>query len=297
MKIPTPSHAPDFPALMTPAPPLDAWPPVLPEPRDTYRVSGIGKEGVSWTSAAIGFQIPDVLDLIWYNFWTIDPRKVNFYMHRYIGCWQSNDGKNFSFKNASPGIIYIPPRGYKRLPKVVADALSAMVTHYPYIAYKGIHIDQTYLLGIVRGLRSGRFEIRFDETLPRDVPAAYTFDEIFWLGPGSSEPSINLSLTFVHEATHAIFDLQKVVFKRWEYELVAFLAEALCKISGGFLERPLKIPMKAEALGRHILKDKAGKTFIHLDDYIDTKPFIDLKDEIKSAHPREWRKTIRGNGT
>jgi len=54
--------------------------------------------------------------------------------------------------------------------------------------------------------------------------------------------------------------------------------------------------MKAEALARHILADKAGKTFIHLDDYVETDPFLRLERAIRSAHPRQWRKTIRGNG-
>ena len=38
-------------------------------------------------------------------FQTDDPRQVNFYMHRYVGCWQSNDAKNFSFMGAEPGWI------------------------------------------------------------------------------------------------------------------------------------------------------------------------------------------------
>ena len=70
---------------------------------------------------------------------------------------------------------------------------------------------------------------------------------------------MSLSLTLVHEATHAILDLQKASFYRWEHELIAYLAEAWCKISGGFRERPLVIQDRAAALAHHIMVDKAGR--------------------------------------
>ena len=66
----------------------------------------------------------------------------------------------------------------------------------------------------------------------------------------------------MHEATHAILDLQKAAFPRWEHELIAYLAEALCKISGGFSDFPIDISKRAAALARHIIADKAGRTFI-----------------------------------
>ena len=82
-------------------------------------------------------------------------------------------------------------------------------------------------------------------------------------------------------------DLQKARFHRWEHELIAYLAEALCKISGRFREGPLGIPLgieaKAAALARHIIADKAGGTFIRLDDYVDVAPFRTLR--VKSSRP------------
>ena len=97
----------------------------------------------------------------------------------------------------------------------------------------------------------------------------------------------------MHEATHAILDLQKATFPRWEHELIAYLAEALCKISGRFRELPDLISQeRAAALARHIIADKAGRTFIRLDDYVDTTPFQNLKSEIIKAHPKNGARSF-----
>jgi len=125
--------------------------------------------------------------------------------------------------------------------------------------------------------------------------AAYGGD-MFLLNEFESARGTNTSLTLVHEATHAILDLQKAAFPRWEHELIAYLAEALCKISGGFSDFPIDISKRAAALARHIIADKAGRTFIRLDDYVDTTPFQNLKSEIIKAHPKIWSQVIRGDG-
>ena len=107
---PAPKRPMNFAPLMRPAPALAVWPPM--PFRDAYRVGD--KLGANWQTVAAGFGVPNVWDLIWFNFRTTDPREVNFYLHRYVGCWQSNDAKNFSFMGAEPGVIFIPPFGWKR---------------------------------------------------------------------------------------------------------------------------------------------------------------------------------------
>ena len=237
----------------------------------------------------------DVWDLIYFNFGTDDPREVNWYMHHYVGCWKSNDGKNFSFMDADPGLVYIPPLRYRRPAIEVADALDAKSAHFPYIAYKHIHIDRTYLLCISRYIRSRRIKVRFAATLGPDIAAVY-HDNTIWLGGHAFTSGMSLELTLVHEATHAILDLQKASFYRWEHELIAFLAEAWCKLSGGFRERPLVIPDKAVALANHIKVDKKGGTFIRLDDYVDTEPFQNLRSAIIKSLPKAWNSIFRGDG-
>jgi hypothetical protein len=293
MPLPKPKYKPTFVPLMTPSPALDGiWPP--PRHRGPYRVGH--DPSINWQLLAWSWGV-EVWDLIWFNFDTDEPREVNWYMHHYVGCWQSNDGKNFSFRDADPGIVYMPPLGYKSPATKTADMLSANSAHFPYVAYKHIHIDRTYLLAVIRHIRSRRIKVRIVK-LRKDELAAHG-DDTFWLNFDAPPRGTNMHLTLLHEATHAILDLQKAAFHRWEHELIAYLAEALCKISGRFREGPLGIPLgietKAAALARHIIADKAGGTFIRLDDYVDAAPFQNLKSEIIKTYPK-WNDVIRLDG-
>ncbi len=70
-----------------------------------YRV----RDGDDWTKIAHRRGI-NVVRLIYFNFKTTNPREVNFYLERNVGCnKQTHDGKNYIFSSsASPGIIYLP---------------------------------------------------------------------------------------------------------------------------------------------------------------------------------------------
>jgi hypothetical protein len=72
----------------------------------TYRV----KDGDSWESVAERFWV-DVKELIYFNFLTVQPDEVNWYLHHHTGCNRvSPSGNNWMFSNsANPGIIFIPP--------------------------------------------------------------------------------------------------------------------------------------------------------------------------------------------
>jgi hypothetical protein len=291
MPVPKPKHTPTFVPLMTPGPALDGmWPPE--KHRGPYHV---GRDpSINWQLLAWSWGV-DVWDLIWFNFRTDDPRETNWYMHHYLGCWRSNDGKNFSFRDADPGIVYMPPLRYKSLATVVADEISAKAAHYPYVAYKHVHISRTWLLSVIRHIRARRIKVRV-ATLRKDELAVYARDlNMIVLNESAPPKGTNTDLTLVHEATHAIFDLQKASFPRWEHELIAYLAEALCKISGGFRELTTDTQERAAALARHIIADKAGRPFIRLDDYVDVAAFKNLKSEIIKTHPG-WNQVIRGDG-
>ncbi|MDQ4120957.1 MAG: hypothetical protein M3209_05885 [Acidobacteriota bacterium] len=50
-------------------------------------------------------------ELIYYNFHTNNTDEVNYYLREFVGCRVSTDGgRNWAFKDAAPGIIYIPIR-------------------------------------------------------------------------------------------------------------------------------------------------------------------------------------------
>jgi hypothetical protein len=163
---PEPKRPINFAPLMKPAPALAVWPPM--PFRDAYRVGD--KPGANWQTVAAGFGVPDVWDLIWFNFQTTDPREVNFYLYRYVGCWQSNDAKNFSFMGAEPGVIFIPPWGYKRpnpdpTKTRFLGMLSAGVAHFPYITYKNVHISRSSFETVGMAVRTGKIGIGYDPDL------------------------------------------------------------------------------------------------------------------------------------
>jgi hypothetical protein len=69
-----------------------------------YRV----QNGDNWVSIAQRLGM-EPRSLIFFNFGTSEPKHVNYYLKHNVGCTTvSPDGKNYSFWNASPGIIYLP---------------------------------------------------------------------------------------------------------------------------------------------------------------------------------------------
>jgi len=82
------------------------WPPKDGTP---YKVT----DADSFTSLARDWKI-DVRWLMGYNFNTVEPPEVNWYLDNYVGCVKrTKDACNWRFSwDATPGIIYRPPAGY-----------------------------------------------------------------------------------------------------------------------------------------------------------------------------------------
>lgn len=70
-----------------------------------YRV----KDGDNWKSIALANGI-DPSDLLRFNFGTVIPEEVNWYLREYVGCnVKTADGRNWRFSSsATPGTIYLP---------------------------------------------------------------------------------------------------------------------------------------------------------------------------------------------
>ena len=65
-----------------------------------------------WGSVAAQFG-HDAFTLMDFNFKTIDSGEVNWYLREYVGCRVPDErGMNWKFRNADPGIIFIPPLSY-----------------------------------------------------------------------------------------------------------------------------------------------------------------------------------------
>jgi hypothetical protein len=95
-------------------------PPVIPIPKGTVPEGGSPykvKNGDDWASVAraqSGKRRLTAQHLITYNFVTLDPAEVNYYLRVNVGC-QITDGPRCNWKfsaSADPGIIYIPPTYY-----------------------------------------------------------------------------------------------------------------------------------------------------------------------------------------
>ncbi|HJQ58894.1 MAG TPA: hypothetical protein VJ890_18450 [Vineibacter sp.] len=309
MTLPTPEFAP----LWTPAPPLKAWPPA--GYRDVYEVGS--KMGASWRAVATGFGIPDVWDLIWFNFRTDDARKVNWYMHQKLGCYKSNDGKNFSFKGAKPGLIYIPPFNWRRpdtLGGKVAESLARLAPHFPYVIWSNVHVHRTDLMHIVHALRLGRIVVRHDPTLT--VLAHYDGS----LNPeeltlsSRSVRSLENRRTFVHEAVHAILDMKRYTLRRWQNELIAYAVEAVVTLHGfpAYAEQLRRgkgsnaVERAALTLATVIHADKGmGAAAIRLEDYqrwitndegVMFNPFSDLRNKVWAYGDEDPRDLIIADG-
>jgi hypothetical protein len=78
--------------------------PHIPEKSYPYRVGPTD----DWYAIARKFRL-SAAKLIHFNFQTNNPDEVNWYLRRRTGCLTpTSDGKNWMFKGARPGIIYIP---------------------------------------------------------------------------------------------------------------------------------------------------------------------------------------------
>lgn len=232
--LPTPRWKPEegFTPHWSPAPPLKQWPP--PAWRKRHRVA----LGENWLSVAKDNLVPDVWDLIWYNFETDDPRKVNRYLHHYVGCWAAaDDRKNFRFTNYDePGIVYIPPHGYARrtglpLQALVLSQMEKSAQHFPYLILKDFHINLIGLGKVLDAMREGRITAVHDPEL--GTPAEYRQGTRKFAGPAIAvrSPAIAswLSRTIlVHEAVHAIVHRNSFKeIKGWQNEFLAYAVEAL----------------------------------------------------------------------
>ena len=105
------------------------------------------KDGDDWYSVARDHQ-RDVYALIYFNFQTLMPEEVNWYLKRNVGCNVTKDGQNWAFSSRlKPGKIYIPPTSYTFDPTVITakpplriDWTSAL--NYPH---GGVHKTQFVL--------------------------------------------------------------------------------------------------------------------------------------------------------
>ena len=82
------------------------------------------KDGESWETLALQYGL-STDQIIYFNFDTIVPEEVNWYLQNYVGCKKiTGDGKNWMFNSrAVPGVIQIPPKEYTFTGTVITGTL------------------------------------------------------------------------------------------------------------------------------------------------------------------------------
>jgi hypothetical protein len=324
MPRPTPKYRPDFTPHWKPSPDLAQWPPV--PFREVYPVGN--RAGANWQTVASNWSV-DVADLIWFNFGTSDPRRINWYLHYYVGCHKSNDGKNFSFRQADPGLIYIPPRNWRRpwtVPLMnthVAWILAPLVGHFPRtVSLSGLHITRGDFVAVVQAIRTGQINVMLKPTLPH--PAEYVPSLVAAFAPANtlvlkslpvSDPLTRIFL--VHEAVHAISDMKGQDIFIWQTEFFAYATSALVSLSRdpAFFTPDSWSASAFKAgfgLANKIKAGAPGILVVRLEDYdhiveevdpvlkskVTYNPFLRLKEAIKHEKPYigGWWKRMPADG-
>ena len=207
------------------------WP-----PKDTWKSLDVSKDGWDWASAAISFGIFDPLDLIHFNFLTTNPREVNWYLWKYVGCVNSDDGKNFTFAGADPGVIFLPQHGYTRkTPGITAveqkaiAALRKVVPYYPDFWHKGVHLRPKDLEILIHKVATNKVDVIWDTSIKHAGIWRFKDSAIYLDGTDFNIDDLG---TLVHEATHALVDVVTAshpAVKHYKYidtEFAAYFAEA-----------------------------------------------------------------------
>jgi hypothetical protein len=230
--IPVPKRPPDFTPAMRPPKAsrlIARWPP-------EGFIFAQGLHGrLNWWNLARAVGRDDPWDLIIYNFATEDPAETNWYMHHFLGCWRSNDGSNFSFEDADPGVVYVPPAtwrppaGFKKgsrggyrasLAGRVAGALVRVAAICPLVTYQRLSLSGLDFALVAEHVRKGRVAVRIDPSIEfEDTHGAFGVYHHDNSGPDANtiffyrEPNLAQPwgvLLVAHEAAHAAFDVRRV---------------------------------------------------------------------------------------
>jgi hypothetical protein len=212
---------------------ITLWPPL--KYKVAHRVTSVD----NWWKVAERYGIADPWTLIYFNFATDNPLYVNYYLYKLVGCrTETQDHKNFRFSSAdTPGMIYIPPDGWKPpgaldpdselARRAVLNVLSDPTLARVSFVYKGYSVGWPMFIGVANRIIDRRIAVRFDQTKVDKGEAEYgPLENTIFIGfkeaSGTSRRAI-----IVHECVHAGLDVKKAsgLIVR-EAECAAYIAQA-----------------------------------------------------------------------
>ena len=217
------------------------YPPVQPAPRALFRYADRGAwalgRRVGFREIAGLYAIPDVWDLIMYNFRCRNPAEVNWCLNHFLGCTKSVDGQNYSFDRTDRNpIIAIPPIGFRAF-SANDDSVRALILetlaqdHMAWIRFEigGLQITPAMFDKVAAAVRSR--SLLALELAPGAEPLAAiaqynTVTDSFWVRNPANVTATKRAI-IVHEAFHAAMDLTSQTGTVLPHEAGAHVAEAL----------------------------------------------------------------------
>ena len=209
------------------------------------------KTGDSWVTLAQRVKMSP-WDLIRYNYPGLPTdvqaaaKEVNWYLREHVGCSKvTSNGRNYEFSTGdNPGKIWLPggappppaptpaaaPSPDEAARKQVLAALRD-----PAVSRMSFGVGRVFIIAydyerVAKAIESGSITVHVDSSLAPHMaeywsgpgPTALDKANSFAVPPGGSSQSLLL-----HEATHAIFDIQGRASYTAESEAVAYVAQAL----------------------------------------------------------------------
>jgi hypothetical protein len=237
-----------------------SWPPR--NATNAHRV----RDGENWWSLRDRYGLKDVWDLIAFNFQTYDPKEVNWYLDKKVGCkLTTGDGKNYRFSSAaSPGFIYIPPPAFKpdgalgdkpdggdqpapvddKVPdpnaplsaedqETKTSVLNALVAALSYDLSFTLPIcnyvfKTSNLRAVYNVIKADQIKVRFRPKLGNS--AKYRWDDQLCLGFTTTTNPYNYAL-ILHECFHALLDMEDADIMDKHSEAGAYILQQYFTIS------------------------------------------------------------------
>jgi hypothetical protein len=208
------------------------------------------KTGDSWVILAQRVKMTP-WDLIRYNYPGLPTdvqaaaREVNWYLREYVGCTNvTSNHRNYEFSTGDyPGKIWLPsgaapvptPTPTPSSPNEVARQQVLKVLRDPAVAHMNFGVGRVFIIAydyerVAKAIESGAITVHVDSRLAshmaeywsRQGSTALDKANSFAVPPGGSSDNL-----LIHEATHAIFDLQSRDSYTAESEGLAYVAQEL----------------------------------------------------------------------
>ncbi len=194
----------------------------------------------SWATLAAECGRSDPWDIIQFNFATTNPREVNWYLANWVGCnVVAADGRNLRFGTTQIGrklLIYMPRPGWYPGPspdgvavKAIYDVIGSAAAIRIGFSIDGMTIKQGELELIVNNLINYNFGVRVVPNLPVTVQYRATpsggFPADIFVMRSPSFPTVLAQSHVIHEAVHALDDLQRRRAQRAQREAKALIAQ------------------------------------------------------------------------